>query len=76
MAIDESTLESLLREHFPDAEILIEDLAGDNDHWSATVVSPVFVGKSRIAQHRMVQEAVAGYDIHALAIKTRTPHQT
>lgn len=71
MPIEQKELEGLLRNAFPDAEITIEDLAGDNDHYSATVVSNAFSGKSRIEQHRMVQEAVSGKDIHALQIKTR-----
>lgn len=73
MPIERNQLEALLQQYFPDAEIVLEDLAGDDDHWSVTVTSPAFAGKNRLAQHRMVQEAVAGYDIHALAIKTRTP---
>ena len=73
MPITEHALRSLLETHFPEASIALEDMAGDDDHWSATIISPVFAGKTRIEQHRMVQNAVNGWDIHALAIKTLTP---
>ncbi len=70
MPIREQDLHARLESAFPDATIAIRDLAGDNDHWEVTIVSPVFAGKTRIAQHRLVQDAVAGEDIHALSIKT------
>ena len=57
----------------PDAEIHLEDLAGDNDHWKVTVKSSAFVGKSRVAQHRMVNAAFGadlGTTLHALAVST------
>ena len=73
MPIAQTDLESLLQDHFPNATIEIKDLAGDNDHYAATIISDVFVGKSRIEQHKMVQEAVKDRDIHALSIKTKTP---
>jgi stress-induced morphogen len=50
----------LIKERFPDAEIRIEDLAGDGNHCSATVVSEAFRGKSRIQQHQMVYDALKG----------------
>ncbi len=70
MPITRTELESLLCGSFPEARVTLEDLAGDNDHWSVTIASPLFQGKSRLEQHRMVQEAVNGRNIHALAIKT------
>ncbi len=70
MPIDGTELESLIAARFPDGEVKVTDLAGDNDHWSVEVVSAEFSGKSRIEQHRMVQDAVKDKDIHALAIKT------
>lgn len=57
----------------PDAEIHLEDLAGDNDHWKVTVKSAAFAGKSRVEQHRMVNAAFGadlGTTLHALAVST------
>lgn len=76
MAMDRATLEGYLREAFPDAEIALRDLAGDNDHWSAEIVSEQFRGKSRVAQHQMVYAALKGRMggvLHALALTTRAP---
>ena len=70
MPITQDALESALRKGLPDATIAIIDLAGDNDHWAVELRSPVFAGKSRLAQHRLVQDAVADHNIHALSIKT------
>jgi stress-induced morphogen len=73
MAISESELEALLREAFPDAEIGIDDLAGDGDHYRARVRSDAFAGKSRVAQHQMVYAALKGRmggQLHALALET------
>ena len=50
----------LIKEGIPDAEVEIEDLAGDGDHYAATVVSPVFAGKSKVQQHQMVYGALGG----------------
>lgn len=72
MPISEEELESALKKKFPDAQIKCQDLAGDKDHWEVEIVDSVFQGQSRIQQHKMVQEAVAEYDIHALSIKTST----
>ncbi|MEL6323192.1 MAG: BolA family transcriptional regulator [Pseudomonadota bacterium] len=77
MAMDRSTLDAYLREAFPDAEIALTDLAGDNDHWQADIVSPQFAGLSRVAQHQLVYKALKGKmggDLHALALKTRAPN--
>ncbi|MFM9890854.1 MAG: BolA/IbaG family iron-sulfur metabolism protein [Rickettsiales bacterium] len=57
----------------PDAEVTLEDMAGDNDHWKATVKSTAFAGKSRVEQHRMVNAAFGadlGTTLHALAVST------
>lgn len=72
MPISEIELEAALKEKFPEAQIECQDLAGDEDHWEVRIVDPVFQGQSRIQQHKMVQVAVANYDIHALSIKTAT----
>ena len=76
MAMTRETLEGFLIEAFPDAEITLTDLAGDNDHWQAEIVSPQFKGKARVAQHQMVYAALKGKmggELHALALKTRAP---
>ena len=76
MAMDRATLEAYLREAFPDASITLTDLAGDNDHWSAEIVSAQFKGKSRVAQHQLVYAALKGRmggALHALALTTRAP---
>ena len=76
MAMTHETLEGFLTEAFPDAEIVLTDLAGDNDHWQAEIVSARFTGKSRVAQHQMVYAALKGKmggELHALALKTRAP---
>jgi stress-induced morphogen len=71
MAADE--IARLIREGIPDAEVRIEDLAGDGDHYAATVISPAFAGKSRVAQHQMVYAALKGRmggELHALKLTT------
>ncbi len=75
MAMDRETLEACLREAFPDAEIVLTDLAGDNDHWQAEIASSAFAGLSRVKQHQMVYAALKGRmggELHALALKTRS----
>ena len=76
MAMTRETLLGFLTEAFPEAEIVLTDLAGDNDHWQAEIVSAQFAGKSRVAQHQMVYKALRGKmggELHALALKTRAP---
>ncbi|MEL6386635.1 MAG: BolA family transcriptional regulator [Pseudomonadota bacterium] len=76
MAMDKSTLEGFLKNAFPDAEIILTDLAGDNDHWQAEIVSEKFSGLSRVKQHQLVYAALKGNmgeALHALALKTRAP---
>jgi stress-induced morphogen len=71
MSADEIT--SRIAAAIPDAEITLEDLAGDNDHWKVTVKSAAFQGKNRVAQHRMVNAAFGsdlGTTLHALAVVT------
>jgi len=76
MAMAAGDIERLIKERFPDATVEIEDLAGDGDHYAATVVTEAFRGKSRVQQHQMVYEALKGNmggELHALALKTSTP---
>ena len=73
MAMAASELEALLREAFSDADIQIQDLAGDGDHYKAIIRSAAFAGKSRVAQHQMVYTALKGKmggELHALALET------
>ena len=74
MAMDLKEIESLIKEALPDAKIEIQDLAGDGNHYSATVISSQFVGKSKIQQHKMVYNSLKGKmgnELHALAVKTK-----
>ncbi|MEL7040697.1 MAG: BolA family transcriptional regulator [Pseudomonadota bacterium] len=76
MAMTRDTLEGFLMEAFPEADITLTDLAGDNDHWQAEIVSEQFRGKTRVAQHQLVYAALKGKmggELHALALKTRAP---
>jgi len=73
MAIKQEEIEQLLKEGFPDADIQIQDLAGDDNHFSAKIVSSAFKGKSRVQQHQMVYNSLKGKmgtDLHALALTT------
>jgi stress-induced morphogen len=76
MAMDAKEIETLIKAKFPDAVVEIKDLAGDGDHYSAHVVSAAFKGKTRVAQHQMVYEALGGRmggQLHALALSTAAP---
>jgi len=74
MAMNLKEIENLIREALPDATIDIQDLAGDGNHYSATITSSQFSGKSKIEQHKMVYNSLKGKmgnELHALAIKTK-----
>ena len=74
MAMDLKEIEKFIKEALPDASVDIQDLAGDGNHYSATVVSSQFSGKSKIEQHKMVYGSLKGKmgnELHALAIKTK-----
>lgn len=74
MPISKDELESKLKNSFPDAEIEIIDLAGDNDHYEARIVSSHFNGISLVKQHKMVMDSlgsIVGNQLHALSIKTK-----
>jgi len=73
MTLKIEEIKSLIKESMPDAEITIEDLAGDENHYSATIKSKVFNGKSKIEQHKLVYKALKGKmgnELHALALNT------
>ena len=68
-------IETMIKEAIPDSTVVIEDLRGDGDHYSAHVKSSLFNGKSKIQQHQMVYESLGdkmGNDLHALMLKTKT----
>ena len=69
-------LRAYLADAFPDAEIAIDDLAGDGDHYRARIVSTAFAGLPRVRQHQLVYAALKGKmggELHALALETSTP---
>ena len=76
MAMQPAEIEALIKAALPDAQVTIEDLAGDGDHYAATVVSEAFKGKSRVQQHQIVYAALRGRmggELHALALQTSAP---
>lgn len=78
MAMVASEIESLIRTALPDARVSVEDLAGDGDHYAASVVSESFRGLSRVKQHQLVFQALGGRmggQLHALALQTSVPDQ-
>lgn len=78
MAMDAKAIETLIREALPDAVVEIRDLAGDGDHYAASVISAAFKGKTRVQQHQMVYQALKGRmggELHALALQTSTPQE-
>ncbi|WP_339950354.1 BolA family transcriptional regulator [uncultured Albimonas sp.] len=76
MPMESSEIERLIKEAFPQAVVEINDLAGDGDHYAATVVAPEFKGMNRVQQQRAVYAALKGRmggELHALALTTRAP---
>ena len=76
MPMDAHEIEHLIQEALPDAEVKIDDLRGDGDHYAARVISASFKGKSRVQQHQMVYRALRGRmgdELHALALQTGVP---
>ena len=74
MAMDLKEIEKFIKEAMPDASVEIQDLAGDGNHYSATVISSQFKGKSKIEQHKMVYTSLKGKmgnELHALALVTK-----
>ena len=74
MTMTKENIEELIKQYIPDAKVSIEDLQGDGDHYSATVISKSFEGKSKLDQHKMVYESLQGKmgnELHALALKTK-----
>ena len=76
MPMSATDIERLIKARLPDAVIELKDLAGDNDHWAAHVVSAAFAGKSRVQQHQMIYDALGGRMggvLHALQLTTGAP---
>ena len=79
MAMSGDDIAAMITEALPGAEVEMIDLAGDNNHWKAVIVSDAFIGKNRIQQHQMVYAALKGKmdgaegELHALALETRIP---
>jgi stress-induced morphogen len=76
MAMAANEIEALVKEALPDAQVTVEDLAGDGDHYAATVISESFRGISRVRQHQIVYAALRGRmggELHALALQTSAP---
>jgi len=74
MAMDAAEIEKMIRDALPDAQVRIDDLRGDGDHYAATVISAAFAGKTRVQQHQMVYAALKGRmggQLHALALTTQ-----
>jgi stress-induced morphogen len=79
MAMEASEIERLIKDGIPDAQVTIEDLRGDGDHYAAYVVSSAFADKSRVQQHQMVYQALQGRmggELHALALQTSVPEDS
>jgi stress-induced morphogen len=76
MAMTADEIETLIRTGLPEAEVTVEDLAGDGNHYRAHVVAPAFRGVSRVRQHQMVYRTLGnrmGGELHALALTTAAP---
>lgn len=76
MAMPAAEVEALIKAALPDAQVQIDDLAGDGDHYRARVTSRAFAGKSRVQQHKLVYEALGhrmGGELHALQLVTAVP---
>ena len=73
MSMKAEEIKNLIKEAIPDAEVSIHDLAGDENHYSATIKSKIFNGKTKIDQHKLVYKALKGKmgnELHALALNT------
>ena len=75
MPMTQKEIETLIKDSIPGSKVIIEDLRGDGDHYSATVISKKFIGKNIIQQHKMVYDSLKGKmgkELHALMLKTKT----
>jgi len=77
MPMSATDIETTIKSALPGAEVELRDLAGDDDHWAATVTAPQFAGQSRVQQHKMVYAAFGtkmGNELHALQVTTKVPN--
>ena len=75
MSMTQKQIEILIKDSIPESKVIIEDLRGDGDHYSAIVISKLFIGKNKIQQHKMVYDSLKGKmgkELHALMLKTKT----
>ena len=75
MPMSQKQIEMLIKDSIPESKVVIEDLRGDGDHYSATIISKSFIGKNKIQQHKMVYDSLKGKmgkELHALMLKTKT----
>ena len=73
MPLTKDEISKMIMSAFPDASLELIDTMGDNNHYSAKIISKVFNGKSRVEQHKMVYKALKGKmgnELHALALTT------
>lgn len=76
MPMEAAQIEALIKAKLPDAQVTIQDLAGDGDHYAAVIVSEAFRGKTKVQQHQLVYDALQGNmggELHALALQTSAP---
>ena len=79
MAMRGEDIAAMIKEALPDAQVEMIDLAGDNNHWKAVIISAAFEGMNRVKQHQTVYAALKGKmdgadgELHALALETRAP---
>jgi len=76
MPMNASEIEKRIRAALPDAKIELRDLAGDDNHWAATIISEQFRGKTRVQQHQLVNAAFGadmGTVLHSLSVQTKAP---
>jgi stress-induced morphogen len=76
MPMDPAEIERLIKAALPDAQVTLQDLAGDSNHYAARIVSAAFKGKNRVQQHQLVYKALGermGGELHALALTTAAP---
>ena len=74
MTMTQKQIEMLIKDSIPESKVIIEDLRGDGNHYSATVISKSFIGKNKIQQHKMVYDSLKGKmgnELHALMLKTK-----
>ena len=73
MPLTKNEISAMIMNAFPDAALELKDVAGDNNHYSAKIISKTFNGKSKVEQHKMVYKALKGKmgnELHALALTT------